>query len=96
MGMTRKELLMGHTSWIDYCCHVLDTKQDSPTDKYLTAFVRARRLVQRISESFSYDDHTLIRLQNDALVRMGLTSFKTEIKELQAGLALSADEENCK
>ncbi|EXJ75039.1 uncharacterized protein A1O5_01735 [Cladophialophora psammophila CBS 110553] len=94
MAMTRKELVMRHTEWIEHCCHVLRAAQETATDVYAIAFVGAKRLAQQITERFSYGDHTFIRFQSDAVIQMSLNGFKKEIAELGASFAFSAAQEN--
>ncbi len=94
MAVMRKELAMAHTKWIDHCCHVLDVEQESVTDMYVIILVNARRLVQRVGEIFSYDDHTAIRCQSDAVIQMSLNGFKKEVAALEASPACSATREN--
>ena len=91
----RKELAMKHTNWIDHCCHVLEVEQESATDIYVTAFINARCLVQNIGERFSYDDHTFIRFQSDAVIQMSLNGFKKQVAELEASSAFSSAQGNC-
>ncbi|KIW98118.1 uncharacterized protein Z519_01702 [Cladophialophora bantiana CBS 173.52] len=94
MAMTRKELVMRHTEWIEHCCHVLQAAQETATDAYAIAFVSAKRLTQQITERFSYGDHTFIRFQSDAVIQMSLNGFKKEIAELGASSSFSSAQAN--
>ncbi|KIW63826.1 hypothetical protein PV04_08798 [Phialophora macrospora] len=94
MAMLRKELAMRHTKWIDNCCHILEAEQEAPTDIYVTALVNTRCLVQSVGERFSYDDITLVRLQNDVVINMSLNGFKKAVTELEAGPAFSPTRAN--
>ncbi|OAG42460.1 hypothetical protein AYO21_03336 [Fonsecaea monophora] len=94
LAMTRKELLMSHTRWIDHCCDVLQVEQEAATDIDATAFVRTKCLAQRISERFSYGDHASIRSQSDVVIEMSLNGFKKEISDLEANPAFSSAREN--
>ncbi|OAP57428.1 hypothetical protein AYL99_08166 [Fonsecaea erecta] len=94
MAMTRKELLMRHTNWIEHCCHVLQAEQECPTDVYATAFVEAKHLAQRIGERFSYSEHASIRFQSDAVVQMSLNGFRKEVADLEARPGFSSIQDN--
>ncbi|OQU94426.1 hypothetical protein CLAIMM_00782 [Cladophialophora immunda] len=94
MAMTRKELLMKHTSWIEHCCHVLEADQETATDVYALGFVNTKCLAQRIGERFSYNDHTSIRFQSDAVIQMSLNGFKKEVADLEASPAFSSAQDN--
>jgi hypothetical protein len=95
MAAMRKEVAMGHTKWIDHCCHVLEVEHEAATDMYATALVNARRLVQRVGEIFSYDDHGAVQSLSDAVIQMSLNGFKKEVAALEASPACSAARENC-
>lgn len=93
--MTRKELAMKHTNWIDHCCQFLQEKQEFPSDISLIVLVEAKCLARRISEKFSYQDQTFIRSQSDMVIRMSINGFKKEVAELETKCASSL-QENCK
>jgi hypothetical protein len=95
MAMMRKELAMRHTKWIDNCCHILEVEQESPTDIYVPALIGTRCLVQSVGERFSYDDITLVRLQNDVVINMSLNGFKKAVADLETSPAFSPARGNC-
>ncbi|KAK6365162.1 hypothetical protein LTS17_011394 [Exophiala oligosperma] len=93
MAMTRKELAMKYTGWIDHCCQSLHEKHEFPSDISLIVLVEAKCLARRISEKFSYQDHTFIRSQSDMVIQMSINSFKKKVAELEAK-CVSALQEN--
>lgn len=95
MAIMRKELAKTHTTWIDNCCRILQDEQEYATDACALALVNTRCLVQSAGERFSYDDPTLVRFQNDAVVQMALNGLKKEVENLEANPAFSPEHNNC-
>ena len=93
--MMRKELAMTHNKWLDHCCHILEVEHEATTDATAIALVRAKCLVQRIGERFSYDNITSLRFQSDAVMEMSFVGFKNDLAELELISTVSSARENC-
>ena len=91
----RKELIMSHAGWLDFCCRTLDNEPEFVSDRDVVAFVRARELTQRFGKAFSYHDHASIRYQSDVMVGMTVNTFSKEIAELQTYSVRSIAQRNC-
>ena len=96
MSNMRKELVMNHTGWLDFCCRTLNDEPEFVSDVDVVAFVRARELTGRFGKAFSYHDITSIRHQSEVMVAMTVNTFNKEIAELEVYSARSIAQRNCK
>jgi hypothetical protein len=85
---------MTHTKWLDHCCRTLEHEQECPTDALAVGLVKARGIVQRIGERFSYDEVGRIQSQSDTLIEMALSGFKNELSQLASSPAFSTEAYN--
>ncbi|KIW17362.1 hypothetical protein PV08_04556 [Exophiala spinifera] len=92
MAMTRKELAMKYTDWVERCCLILKEKQEFPSDISLVILVEAKSLAQHISEKFSYHDQTFMRCQCDTAIQMAMNTFEDRVAELEAKYVSSLQE----
>ena len=93
MSIMRKNLAMPHTKWIDQCCNLLEEGNEHPTDASIKAFIQARSLTHRISDTFS-SDPDMDSGPNEALLQMSMNNFRRELAQIESALRSSNEQKN--
>lgn len=68
-----------NTSYLEYCCRVIEEKMEYPTDELIAYLIRTQQLSQSISMTLAFRNNSLP-------LSMIIKSFQEQIAQLRASV----------